>query len=106
MDLGAPLLDVEQSVTSDATTRPEATVSADSSDEALEAIAVAEAEIYADDDDDEEVVNSEPVSIISGGVVEAEGFDPIVITLVSDREDDSDGSLAIVESDTEELFIS
>ena len=39
-------------------------------------------------------------------MVEAEGFDPIVITLVSDREDDSDGSLAIVESDSEEIFIS
>ena len=68
MDLGAPVLDVEQSVTSDATTKPEATIGSGSSSTTTSSSSSTT------------VAQTATESIVSGGVVTAAGYDPIVIT--------------------------
>jgi hypothetical protein len=69
MDLGAPVLDVEQSVTSDATTKPDATISSDSSSSTTTSSSSSTT-----------TAQTATESIVSGGVVTADGYDPIVIT--------------------------
>ena len=71
MDLGAPVLDVAQSVTSDATTKAEATISSDDSTSTTTTTSTSSESV-------EQETATE--SIISGGVVTAEGYEPIVIT--------------------------
>jgi hypothetical protein len=71
MDLGAPVLDVAQSVTSDATTKAEATISSDVSSSTSTTTSTSSEETEQE---------SATESIISGGVVTADGYDPIVIT--------------------------
>jgi len=93
IDLGAPVLDVEATVTSDATTKPEASISTTSSEEdlaeALNTVIETTSEVLAEEE-------SEVESIVSGGVVTAEDYDPIVITIVESSSSEAS------ESETEE----
>jgi hypothetical protein len=97
IDLGAPVLDVEQQVTNDETTREEATVSTTSDETSLAETFVSTSSTTSADAESED---EEVESIVSGGVVTAENYDPIVITVVASSTE-SESETDTVESSSE-----
>lgn len=89
MDLGSPVTDVEQAVTSDKTTKPDATIRDTESEDTYRGTLNEDLNAVADDAP-EDGANEEPVAIIADGEITRAGYAAIGIYIPDPEEEGAD----------------
>jgi hypothetical protein len=89
MDLGSPVTDVEQAVTSDRTTKPDATIRDTESEDTYRGTLNEDLNAVADDAP-EDGANEEPVAIIADGEITRAGYAAIGIYIPDPEEEGAD----------------